>query len=63
MSQDFELSSFEEAELRWLRRKVDELMDEEFRADARPNVKRELWYAREELEQFVSKLRKRGRRI
>jgi hypothetical protein len=63
MSQDFELSSFEEAELRWLRRKVDELIDEEFRADARPNVKRELWYAREELEQFVSKLRKRGRRI
>jgi len=63
MSQDFELSSFEEAELRWLRRKVDELIDEEFRADARPNVKRELWYAREELQQFVSKLRKRGRRI
>jgi len=63
MSQDFNLSAFEEAELRWLRRKVDELIDEEFRADARPNVKRELWYAREELEQFVSKLRKRGRRI
>jgi hypothetical protein len=63
MSQDFNLSAFEESELRWLRRKVDELIDEEFRADARPNVKRELWYAREELEQFVSKLRKKGRRI
>jgi hypothetical protein len=63
MSQDFNLSAFEESELRWLRRKVDELIDEEFRADARPNVKQELWYAREELEQFVSKLRKRGRRI
>ena len=63
MSQDFNLSAFEESELRWLRRKVDELIDAEFRADARPNVKQELWYAREELEQFVSKLRKRGRRI
>ena len=59
----FSLSVFEEAELKWLRRKVDELVDEEFRADARSNIKQDLWYAREDLEQVVSKLRKKGRRI
>ena len=59
----FSLSVFEEAELKWLRRKVDELVAEEFRAGARSNIKQDLWYAREDLEQFVSKLRKKGRRI
>ena len=59
----FNLSVFEEAELTWLRRKVDELSDEQFKPDARPDIKRELWQSREELEVFVSEMRKRGRKI
>jgi hypothetical protein len=54
------LSEAQEAELQFLRRRVDLAIDNERRADAPPNASQTLWYARERLEQFVSGLRKDG---
>ena len=54
------LSPALEAELKYLRRQVDNLQDEEHRRDARPTAKQELWTARGELNRFVSKLRTEG---
>mgnify|MGYP003646858642 FL=1 len=55
-----ELTTFQQAELKWLRRQVDTLDQERFRSDARPNVQREIFTAREELDQFVRGLRVSG---
>ena len=55
-----DLTTFQQAELKWLRRQVDTLDQERFRSDARPNVQRELFTAREELDQFVRGLRVSG---
>tara|TARA_Y100000401_G_C8136267_1_gene132635 strand:- start:50 stop:241 length:192 start_codon:yes stop_codon:yes gene_type:complete len=46
--------------LRHLRQLVDRLQDEQYRLDAHPNVKQDLFRAREELKEFTSKLRQRG---
>lgn len=54
------LSEAQEAELQFLRRRVDLAADNERRPDAAPNAAQDLWYARERLEQFVSGLRKDG---
>jgi len=54
------LTTFQQAELKWLRRQVDTLDQERFREDARPNIQRELFTAREELDQFVRGLRVNG---
>jgi len=55
-----ELTTFQQAELKWLRRQVDTLDQERFRSDARPNVQRELFTARGELGRFVRGLRESG---
>jgi len=60
---DEQLTTFQEANLKWLRRQVDNLQDEENRKDARPNVKRDLWVAREHLDLFVRGLRRAGKNI
>tara|TARA_Y100000389_G_C17418842_1_gene495404 strand:+ start:602 stop:844 length:243 start_codon:yes stop_codon:yes gene_type:complete len=60
---DNKLTPFQESELKWLRRQVDNLQDEENRKDARPNVKRDLWVAREHLDLFVRGLRRSGKNI
>jgi hypothetical protein len=60
---DTKLTPFQESELKWLRRQVDNLQDEENRKDARPNVKRDLWVAREHLDLFVRGLRRAGKNI
>ncbi len=60
---DNKLTPFQESELKWLRRQVDNLQDEENRKDARPNVKRDLWVAREHLDLFVRGLRRAGKNI
>lgn len=49
-----------EVELDFLKRRVDTLINEENRTDPHPNVKQDLWAARSELNQFVSKLRSEG---
>ena len=60
---DAELSMFQQAQLRWFKRQVDALQEERYRRDARPNVQRELFAAREELDTYVKNLRESGNQI
>ena len=57
---DEQLSMFQAAQLKWLKRQVDNLQDEKGRRDARPGIERELWAAREELDDYVRQLKKFG---
>ena len=60
---DAELSMFQQSQLRWLKQQVDALQEERYRRDARPNVQRELFAAREELDTYVTNLRAAGKQI
>ena len=60
---DDKLSLFQSAQLRWLKQQVSNLQDEQWTQNARPNIQRELFSAREELENFVAELRKIGKKI
>jgi hypothetical protein len=60
---DQELTEFQAAQLRWLKRQVDALQEERYRRDARPNVQLELFAAREELDNYVKNLREIGKQI
>ena len=65
---DDKLNSFQQNELKWLRRQVDRLQDEKYKTDSeqytrRLNIERELWSAKEELSTFVKNLRKAGKHI
>lgn len=60
---DEQLTTFQAAQLRWLKQQVDNLQDERYRKDARPNIQRELFAAREELDNFVNALRETGKKI
>ena len=60
---DAELSMFQQAQLRWFKQQVDALQEERYRRDARPNVHRELFAAREELDTYVKNLRATGKQI
>jgi hypothetical protein len=60
---DEELSVFQASQLKWLKQQVDNLADERYRKDARPNIHRELFAAREELDDYVKALRKGGYNI
>lgn len=55
-----EITPADQAMLKHLRQMVDRLQDEEFRLDAHPNVKQDLFRARQELKQFTSDLRQKG---
>tara|TARA_R110001599_G_scaffold137864_1_gene316848 strand:- start:352 stop:540 length:189 start_codon:yes stop_codon:yes gene_type:complete len=50
-------------EYRFLKQQVDNLETERYRYDARPNIERELHQARNELKEFVRKLRTNGIQI
>ena len=60
---DEELSVFQASQLRWLKQQVDNLADERYRKDARPNIHRELFAAREELDNYVQAQRDGGKNI
>ncbi len=65
---DKQLTPFQESELKWLRRQVDNLQEQKHKTDDqqykyRLSVERELWSAREELSTFVKNLRKEGKQI
>jgi len=49
--------------LRFLRRQVDNLQDRLYGHDHHPDIKNDLWRAREELKQFTLKLRRNGVKI
>mgnify|MGYP006126847691 FL=1 len=60
---DDDLGMFAPSQLKYLRQQVDRLQDEQYRRDALPTVKRDLFAAREELDNFVRDLRKAGHKI
>jgi len=60
---DEELSMFHAQQLKWLKQQVDNLQEEKYRKDARPNIHRELFAAREELDDYVKALRQGGKNI
>ena len=60
---DDKLNSFQQNELKWLRRQVDRLQDETFKKSPLPNAQNDLWVARTELERYVSDLRSWGKKI
>jgi len=65
---DDKLNSFQQNELKWLRRQVDRLQEGKYKTDneqytRRLNIEREFWSAKEELSTFVRNLRKAGKRI
>ena len=55
-----EITPADQAILTHLRQNVDRLQEEEFRLDAHPNVKQDLFRARQELKTFTSQLRQKG---
>jgi hypothetical protein len=60
---DAELTPFEQAELKYLRNRVDQLETESLRVDAVADSKNNLMLARSELRRFVIALRKKGIQI
>ena len=60
---DQDLTSFQSAQLKWLKRQVDALQEERYRRDAWPSVQMELFAAREELDTYVKNLREVGKQI
>jgi len=65
---DKKLSLFQETELKWLRRQVDNIQEKKHKTDEdhsvqHKNIDRELWTAREELDNFVRGLRTMGKNI
>jgi hypothetical protein len=58
-----ELNKAHRAELEFLRRRVDAAQDRAMQVDASRQAQLDLWYAREQLEQFVSGLRGEGFQI
>lgn len=60
---DEALSPAQKFEYRFLKQQVNRLEEERYRYDARPNIQQDLFYAREELKSFVSKLRTNGVKI
>ena len=63
MEDDTRLSPADESTLRYLRNQVDRLSERQYRSDAEPDVRNKYWYAREELKNFVSRLRQEGKKI
>ena len=55
-----QISRAQQAELEFLRRRVDMAQDAALKHDKHMNVQQDLWRAREELEQFVTRLREDG---
>jgi len=60
---DEQLTTFQAAQLKWLKQQVDNLQDERYKKDARPNIHRELVAAREDVDNYVQALRDRGYKI
>tara|TARA_R100001460_G_scaffold43656_1_gene79984 strand:- start:580 stop:801 length:222 start_codon:yes stop_codon:yes gene_type:complete len=57
---DEQLTDWQAAQLKWLKRQVDDLSDESKRDDARPRIEQELFAAMEELDDFVDGLKSAG---
>jgi len=55
-----QVSKAQQAELEFLRRRVDTAQEAALKNNKHLNVQQDLWRAREELERFVTGLRKEG---
>jgi len=55
-----QLTDWQAAQLKWLKRQVDSLQDESGRKDARPRIEQEIFAAMEELDDYVDALRRTG---
>jgi hypothetical protein len=62
---DEELGTFQAAHLRWLKNQVNNLQDLRYTssADYLPDLDRQLFAAREELDNYVNQLRDHGKQI
>ena len=58
-----QLSSYQEATLRFLRNQVDSFEYQASRSDAHPNLTHALYTARQQLKSFVEELRRDGYNI
>ena len=57
---DEALTDWQASLLKFLKRQVDDLVDESKRDDARPRIEQELFAAREELDNYVENLKNSG---
>lgn len=57
------LNAAQQAELKFLRQRVDRLQDEKMLVEKRMDINQRLFHARENLRQFVENLRKDGHDI
>ena len=57
------LNAAQQAELKFLRQRVDRLQDEKMLVEKRMDINERLFHARENLRQFVENLRKDGHDI
>ena len=57
------LSPAQKFEYRFLKQQVDNLEQERYSRDTRPNTERDLFQARKDLKEFVRKLRENGIQI
>jgi|TARA_R100000479_G_C6366290_1_gene195073 biotin operon repressor len=55
-----QLTDWQAAQLKWLKRQVDNLQDESGREDSRPRIEQELFAAMEELDNYVDALKSMG---
>lgn len=57
------LTDAQQAELRFLRQRVDRVQDELLRVDKRLDINQRMFHARQDLQSFVERLRKEGYNI
>jgi len=60
---DNDLTAFQASQLQFLKQQVDNLQEAKYRRDAPSNADMNLFAARQELETFVTNLRKGGKKI
>lgn len=60
---DEQLSTFQSAHLRWLKQQVNNLQDLRYTRKAPNDLDRQLFAAREELDDYVKQLREHGKNI
>ena len=58
-----ELTTFQSAHLRWLKRQVNNLKDEQHTKNQRPRLEQELFEAREELDDYIRILKAAGKKL
>lgn len=58
-----DLTDFQAAHIKFLKQEVNRCQDEVFRKDADRGAQQRLWYARQELERYVTELRNQNKKV